>query len=375
MIKIKKAPLVILASVLITVALWIVFKVHFTHSRIETLSKNTDLKNTKQSVHSKKPPPKRERPINQTGQSITYKRLTDDWDAASLRLQGSELKESHLNTVTLAISSLHGMQLAKFIDFVIAKGEFDNFKTYLVAGVGSVVSQTDGTEAIDWVHAMENPGIQLTIGYTIGLSYHGTDFENQLSRFSERPAVQRELLIGHCMTLMDDPVSAFKKYMRLKPKYSDYSDLKRLASSTTTNFAAVSDLLPDDSKSIAYETRNSLLKQWSTKTPLEAVNYITSNPETVSPKHIGAVIQTWMKSDPNSAIEWVESSTEDKYQEEGYKSIVAQYKKTDPEKAWQLVIKMKNPSLREELLKSIHAEWIRLDQTAAENARKSYSPQ
>ena len=304
-------------------------------------------------------------------------RFLSSWATSSESVQGIDLIARRAALINEAADRLRGRDLADFLNRIIEGGEFNTYAMPVIGASRTLFSGADESLQLelakDWIAQIPNPGIRQRLASTMGFSYFGPNVSAVLDGLTDIKTKQ-SFLDAYCSTMAThSPCEAFRVYQTNLPKGGDYSGLAVIAANMTTEFGEFLAMLPTDERSLVSKARDQALKSWGSRNPLEAANYVRENSGTIQPSYIRSVISTWMESDPNAAITWVQKEEDPVYRENSFRGIVEAWKGTESAKAWELVLNESGiGAAKDDLLKKIHAEWIKTDPNAAEAARVRY---
>jgi len=292
------------------------------------------------------------------------------WDKEKDHLSGTELLESQQRILNDALNRLDGMEMAAFIDGLSARGIPSETEYYLNSAVMRVFQGDHPEDGRKWFTGMGNPVLQAKLAYNVGLTYPGKDFEGFLEGITS-PKARQELLSGHCVQMVHNPVEAVRLYQELLPESGDYSGLSRVMANVHSDYAEVAGLLAPDEQTEARDVRKALMKKWAADQPVQAAEYVVANSGKVAPEQLGTVVGSWMETAPNDATKWVMALQDGPCRTQGIQALASKWKSTDPRKAWELALQVSDAKARQALLQSVHAEWAKFDPQAADLARGS----
>lgn len=303
--------------------------------------------------------------------------LSQEWESASLVIQGAELVARRTALINEAADRLRGEDLADFLDIVIKGGEFSTYSIPVIAASQILFGDADellqNKLAREWIAEIANADTRQRMAFNLGLSYRGSDISVVLNCFNDLKTKQ-STLDAYCSNMaINSPCSAFRVYQENLPQDGDYSGLTVIAANMKSEFREFLTMLPGDERLLVSKARNQVLISWAHQNPLDAANFVLENSDKIKPEYLAGVVSTWMGSDPNTAINWARKQADPVYRDNSFRGVVDFWKQPEPEKAWELILNEGGiDSARSDLLKRIHAEWIKFDPKAAESAKIRY---
>ena len=295
--------------------------------------------------------------------------LARRWDEAAKDFMGEKLLERHKELTMEAVAKLGPSdELLRFLEFLAEKGAGDMRDWIIESGMAGLFTGPTAKAARDWLHTVEDQKLREKLCFHAGENYVGLGLKEYLASFEPDDHCQSAVLSGYCChQAKTDPDGAVKAFFDLRPPKVDVSGLAQIMAvlPPTANFAKLSTILPDDSKSLARNARTALLQSWSACRPQEAAQYVIANTKLAAPAQMATVLTVWAATAPDAAANWVDSLSAGLPRDEGIAALAKFWCPTDIAKAWQFAGQVGDFKKRVDTATVVFKEWEKTDKTAA----------
>lgn len=299
------------------------------------------------------------------------------WKRATRSTQSQELVDVKRELAQEAVDRVGGTDaLLEFIELLKKEGQGDLCEWIEGEGMKRLFASQRSKEAREWLLELEDKKLRVSFCFGAGSGFRDPDFKDYLNTLGD-PQAQSQLLTGYCANLAaSDPTKAVQSFIKLKPAKVDFTGMKHVMAAIPpgADFVAISQSFPDDSKTLARDSRKALLQSWARSNPQAAADYVLANSKLVNPEQLGPVIETWDKQDRGSASAWTQGLAPGEYRDVATAALAERLADENPAQAWELAAKMSPTPRREKALGAVHAVWSKSDPKAANNAKAKMAP-
>ena len=316
--------------------------------------------------------PKQSEMIEQVGSNRELlRRLTSEWEAAEMELSGEELLHRQWEIERRAVALGPGDAFLDFLKFLSSKAAND-IRMRVISEMGNAMfSGRDAIRARDWLTTVEDKELRVALCRLAGKHHPGDGLKEYIARFAPDDHSQSALLTAYCKKLaLTDPSGAIRTFTDLRPPNVTFDGIVEVMSvlPPESNYAAISSVLPDDSKGVARRARTALLKSWVKASPDDAAQYVISNTSLVHPEQMATVVQAWCAISPDDAAAWIEGLSAGAIKDQGIVALARHWSATDPMKAWGFAARVGDFNKRVEAATEVFKEWEKTDREAATKA-------
>lgn len=273
-----------------------------------------------------------------------------------------------------------GGELATYLHFLVASGEFEERERLMAGEVRNFFRGEGGAEAREWLLTLSDKRLAEKLAWEAGMAYEGDDFPGYFEVVGEKLGhnPQAWLMYGYSIRMAETDVDgALKLYFDLGyPKRINNTGVPALMASLSkdTDFAKYAMWMGEDSKTLAFRARRSLLANWAGHDPVAAADFVQSaDPVKVFPQQIGAVLTVWLAADQEAALAWVEKST-GVVRAEAMAFVAVKLAEEDPEAGWKWVLRIEDAEIRRVGAIEVLARWAQVDPGAAKEAKRVVFP-
>ena len=128
---------------------------------------------------------------------------------------------------------------------------------------------------------------------------------------------------------------------------------------TGTSFEELEGLLPldrQDTLDYANRARHGLFRKWAAADPTAAANYVLANPDRISPKIMGTVVEVVVRDHPAAGVDWIQNLPDGPYFDAAARVAVVHIADAAPKTAGELAALITDPAIRKESLDIIEAK-------------------
>jgi hypothetical protein len=273
-----------------------------------------------------------------------------------------------------------GDELVAYLHFLVAAGEYDERLRVMGAEVRELFRGEGGVKAREWFLTLPDKRLADRLSWEVGRAYEGDDFTGYFELVGEKLGhnAQAGFLYGYCERMArDEPDAALKFYQDTGyPKRIDNTGMKALMAvlPKDADFAKYANWMGEDSKTLAFRSRRSLLENWAGHDPVAAAVFVQSADRTrVHAMQIRTVLGVWLESDAEAAMGWVEKSS-GPVREEALVFLAMELGEKDPETGWKWVLRIEDEGLRRSSAIAVLAQWVKVDPGAAKKAKGEVFP-
>lgn len=273
-----------------------------------------------------------------------------------------------------------GDELVTYLHFLVAAGEYEERLRVMGVEVRELFRGEGGAKAREWFLTLTDKRLTDRLSWEVGRAYEGDDFAGYFEVVGEKLGhnTQAGFLYGYCERMAKtDPDAALKVYQDTGyPKRIDNTGMKALMAvlPKDADFAKYANWMGEDSKTLAFRARRSLLENWAGHDPVAAADFVQGADRTrVHALQIRTVLGVWLESDLEGAMGWVEKSS-GAVREEAMGFLAMELGEKDPEAGWKWVLRMEDEVLRRSSAMAVLAQWAKVDPGAAKEARRAVFP-
>ena len=126
-----------------------------------------------------------------------------------------------------------------------------------------------------------------------------------------------------------------------------------------TSFEELEALLPlDRQDGLDYTNlaRHRLFRKWASADPAAAANYVLANPDRISPKVMGTVVEVVVRDQPAVGVDWVQNLPQGPYFDAAARVAVVHIADGNPKAAQELAALITDPAIQKESVDIIEAK-------------------
>lgn len=303
--------------------------------------------------------------------------------ALSRQYSGKELSTQQALAFKQAVAALDGVELQEYLEKVSDDIDPQVLKSgiQLYVAFDKIAASSGDTGRMEsWLISLKNPLLQSELFGRAGgwFSNYESDNDPASDRFKAfladipSTAGKDTLLQSYCMQKVSvAPELGIRSFLELNRKGADFSQLSALMQRlpAKTDFAAISNLLPGDDKSVARNAREAMLGTWAATDPQAAASFVMTT-SSVYPSQMEAVITRWQETSPSQANTWIASMEASPRKDYAYKSVAIFNASRDPKMAWDTCYQIENGDVQYEAFQKVYQAWKKRAPQAADAAWK-----